>query len=153
MMRLTGVLLKAAALICCPIVAGCTLLQETVPGATLSDANVMTVLNSLGQGEIEAAKLAQEKATTSDVKAFAARVLNEHRELEQANGRLTEQLALEPQPSLLTSQLEQAHEDGMERLRATTGMAFDRAYVDFEIRQHVRAFRFIEAAAESEATP
>jgi putative membrane protein len=119
----------------------------------LSDADVLSVLQSLGQGEIDAAQLALEKSAAPAVKAFAARVLNEHRGLAQANGRLAEELSLEPRPPALAAQLRQAHEDEMRTLRVTTGPAFDRAYVEYEIRQHVRAFHFVEAAAESETTP
>jgi putative membrane protein len=152
-MRINGVTAKAAAWFMWPLLASCSLLQETMPGITLSDANVMGVLKSLGQGEIDAAQLAQEKAAAPEVKAFAARVLKEHQELDRANGRLAEDLSLEPQPSQLVSQLRQSHEDAMRVLRATAGPAFDRAYVDHEIRQHVRALYFVEAAADSEATP
>ena len=153
-MRLNGVRAKAAAVFfICPIVAGCSFLQETMPGVTLSDANVMSVLQSLDQSEIDMAQLAQEKTSDPWVKAFASRVLNEHRGLTQANGRLAEELSLEPQSSLLASQLRQAHENEMRTLRAATGAAFDRAYVEYEIRQHVRALGFVEAAADSEGTP
>jgi putative membrane protein len=144
---------KAAAFFFCPILAGCSLLQETQPSVTLSDANVMSVLQTLGEAEIDAAELAQQKATAPEVHAFADRVLNEHRGFAQANERLAEQLSLEPQPSVLTSQLRLAQEEQMRHLRETTGPAFDRAYIDHEIRQHVRAFLFIEAAADSEGTP
>jgi putative membrane protein len=132
---------------------GCSLLEETLPGVTLSDSNIMSVLNSLGEGEIDAAALAREKAASPDVKAFAGRILNEHRELDEADGRLAEQLSLEPRASVLTSQLRGAHEAAMQSLRATSGPAFDRAYVAYEITRHVRAFNFVEAAADTETTP
>jgi putative membrane protein len=132
---------------------GCSLLQETLPGVTLSDSNVISVLGSLGEGEIEAAELALHKAVSPEVKAFAGRVLHEHRELDRANVRLAEALAVQSTPSLLTSQLRETHADAMGALRGTSGPAFDRAYVEYEITRHVRAFNFVEAAAEAETTP
>ena len=63
------------------VVAACSLIEETLPGLTLSDSNVMSVLDSLGKNEIDAARLAQQKAATPEVRAFAGRVLKEHGEL------------------------------------------------------------------------
>jgi len=136
-----------------PLCPGCSLLEETLPGVTLTDSNVISVLDSLGDGEMEAAQLARHKAASPEVKAFAARVLNEHRALDEVDGRLSQALGLEPQPSLLTSQFREAHEAAMLALRGTSGPAFDRAYVQYEISRHVRAFNFVEAAAKTETTP
>jgi putative membrane protein len=133
--------------------AACSMIEEKLPGLTLSDSNVMSVLDSLGQGEIDAARLAQEKAATPEVRAFAARVLKEHHELDDANRHLAQELSVEPQAPLLAFEFAAAHEDAMQTLRAASGSAFDRAYVAHEIRQHVRVFTFLEAAADSEDTP
>jgi putative membrane protein len=132
---------------------GCAFLQETFPGLTLSDSHVISVLNSLGESEIEAARLARDKASTPEVQAFAGRVLNEHRELAETNGRLAEQLSVQPRPPALAIQLNEAHERAMGRLRATSGPAFDRAYLAHEIRQHLKALHFVEAAADTEGNP
>ena len=129
---------------------GCALVQQLMPGIALSDSNLMSVLDRLDQGEIDAAKLAQERASTREVQAFAGRVLNEHRELAQANGRLATELSLQGEPSALASQLTHNHEEAMRKLRALSGPAFDRAYVENEIQQHVWAFNFLETAAEEE---
>jgi putative membrane protein len=128
---------------------GCTFFEQVLPGLTLSDADILGVLDSLDQTEIDAAQLARARASTPEVQAFAGRVLNEHRELALANGRLAAELSLQPEPSALATDLNQDHERAMQKLQAMSGPAFDRAYVRYEIEQHVRAFNFLEAAAES----
>ena len=150
---MTRIIFMIIAVIVSPLVASCAFVQETLPGLALSDSDVVSVLDRIGEGEIQAAQLAQEKGSAPEVKAFAGRVLNEHRQLVEANGRLAEQLSLQPESPAFASQLKQAHEKAMRRLRAKSGAAFDRAYVDYEIQQHVRAFTFVEAAAESEGDP
>ena len=40
------------------VVAACSLIEETLPGVTLSDSNVLSVLHSLDKNEIDAARLA-----------------------------------------------------------------------------------------------
>lgn len=132
---------------------GCAFMQRTLPGLTMSDANLVSVLDSLGENEIDAALLARQKASTPEVQAFAGRILNEHRQLAEANARLAEQLSLKPEPPALAAKLKDAHEHAMRKLRTQSGEAFDRAYVKHEIDQHVLAFTFMEAAAESQAEP
>lgn len=149
MIRITPVIIVPTAV----FLAACSMIEEQLPGLTLSDSNVMSVLHSLGQAEIDAAQLAQQKAAAPEVRAFAARVLKEHREIDDANRHLAADLSVEPQTPVLASEFATAHEDAMGTLRATSGSAFDRAYVAHEIRQHVRAFNFLQAAAEAEATP
>jgi putative membrane protein len=141
------------AILLSPSMSACAFLQQLLPGLTLSDSNIVSVLDGLDENEIDTAQLAREKATAPEVKAFAGRVMNEHRELTQTNGRLAEQLGLQPESSALAVQFKQAHEQAMRKLRMTSGAAFDRAYVAYEIEQHVQAFNFVEAAAESEGTP
>ena len=142
-----------AAITMSPTLSACAFLQQLLPGLVLSDSNMVSVLEALDEDEIDAARLAQEKGSRPEVKAFAGRVLNEHRELTQSNGRLADQLGLQPEPPALAVQLKQAHEQAMRKLRMTSGAAFDRAYVEYEIQQHVQAFNFVEMAAESEGNP
>ena len=43
------------------VLSGCSLFQWAMPGVTLSDANVLAMLDTINMGEIESAKLAQQK--------------------------------------------------------------------------------------------
>lgn len=128
----------------------CAFIQQRVPGLTMSDGDMVSVLNSIDEAEIDAARLAVDKASAPEVRAFAGRILNEHRALAEANGRLATELSLQPEPPALASDLRQAHDKAMRELRARSGSNFDRAYVRYEIQQHVEAFSFLKAAAESE---
>ena len=153
MTRIKNLTFVIVAALVCPVFVGCAFFQQLLPGVTMSDANLVSVLDSFDEGEIDAARLAQKQASDPEVQAFAGRVLNEHRELAEANGRLATQLSLQPEPPALSSHLKEAHEKALRDLRAMSGAAFDRAYVRYEIQQHVRAFNFLEAAAESETNP
>ncbi len=150
-MRITT--LSIAGIAAC-LLAGCALVQQAMPGVALSDSNVVAVLSSIGAGEVEAAKLARVKAMTSEIQAFAGRLLNEHRQLEHDHARLAQRLHLEPKrPPALASLLRTAHDKVMKDLHKKSGLAFDRAYLRYEITRHVRAFNLVEAAAESEDNP
>jgi putative membrane protein len=136
------------------LLAGCALIQRAMPGVALSDSNVIGVLNSIGEGEVEAANLARNKAVTSEIQAFAGRLLNEHRQLEHDQAQLSQRLHLESQkPTPLASMLTTAHDKVMKDLNEKSGLDFDRAYLRYEIARHVRAINLVEAAAESEDNP
>ena len=129
MTRIHRIFAIPSTVVLCAVVAACSLIEETLPGVTLSDSNVLSVLHSLDKNEIDAARLAQKKAATPEVRAFAGRVLKEHGELDEANRNLAAELSVEPQTPLLASQFAAAHEDGMRTLRAASGPAFDTTIV------------------------
>ena len=134
------------------ILYGCALMQQALPGLTMTDAEMVGVLNSISEGEAEAANLARRTSTTSDVQAFAGRVLNEHRQLAQHSERLARQLHITPREPALASELKATHQQAMHDLEGKLGSDFDRAYVEYEIARHVQAFGLMKTAAESEAT-
>lgn len=129
---------------------GCASFQRVVPGLTLSDPNIVSVLDRLDENEIAAARIALAKASAPEVRAFAGRILNEHRESADASAQLATELLLQPKPPALAFDLKKAHEEAMRELSTKSGAAFDRAYLRYEIQQHIRAFTLLEAAAESE---
>lgn len=128
---------------------GCSLLQEHLPGLAMSNAHLLHVLGTIDEAEMDAARLAMDKAADPEVRAFAGRIMNEHRALADANGRLASELSVQPSPAALASDLKRAHAQTMHELRAMSGGHFDQAYVRSEIQRHVQAFNFFEAAAES----
>ena len=134
------------------MVGGCALVQQTLPGLALSDANVIDVLNTIGEDEIDAAQLARQKARTPEVQAFAGRVLLEHEGLVEKNQRVAQSMDVYPKPPALAAALRQTHGQEMNRLEAKSGTDFDRAYIEYEIALHVQAFRLVENAAEEEGT-
>lgn len=147
MNRITAIRFTIAAL--SALWGGCGLFQEHLPGLTMSNANLVHVLGTIDEAEIEAARLAMDRAAYPEVRAFAGRILNEHRELTDANGRVASQLSLRPTPPALASDFRRAHTRTMHELRAKSGRDFDQAYLRYEIQRHVQAFNFLEAAAES----
>jgi putative membrane protein len=87
-----------------------------------------------GMAEVELGKLAAEKATNPDVKAFAERMVSDHG---KANGELT-QLATSKNITLPTAPdaKEKATHD---RLAKLSGPAFDRAYMNMMLADHKKA--------------
>src|SRR4051812_24650787 len=98
-----------------------------------------------GMAEVELGKLAADKATSPDVKAFGQRMVDDH---SKANDELK---ALASQKGMtLPSAPEPAHKAMQDRLSKLTGAAFDKAYMQEMVKDHdkdVAAFKHASTAA------
>ncbi len=84
-----------------------------------------------GQAEVELGNLAQQKASSDDVKQFAARMVQDH---SQANEKLKSIAQKEgvSVPTTLTAK-DQALKD---KLNGLSGSAFDKAYMEAMVKDH-----------------
>jgi putative membrane protein len=115
------------------------------------DADREFVENELaaGNAEIELGKLAQEKGSHADVKAFGAMKVRDH----QAAAADLKPIAA--QLSTTQSEARQNHEndlrDTMEDLQKLSGRDFDKKYIDEMIDDHEKDVRDLENKAENAA--
>jgi len=123
------------------VASGCSLVQETMPGDALSSANILSVLSTFDRNEIEAAKLAEQKAVSEDVRSFASRMVTEHNALAENTRHLGQQIGIRPQKPALATSLEKAHQELMEQLQGKSGRDFDQAYIEQEVKQHIELYQ------------
>src|SRR5215510_13240919 len=109
------------------ILSGCSLFQWGMLGATLSDANVLAMLDIINLSEIDSADLAKEKASSEEVRMFASRMLNEHTAMLLETRQLAQQINVDPQTPILASIVGRRHQEAMEELRRMSGADFDQA--------------------------
>ncbi len=125
------------------LIFGCSTIEKLMPGPTLSNANVLSVLNTIDRSEIEAGELAKQKAASKEVRAFAARMVSDHTMMMQETFRLGRRINVQPEPPDLVSALQKTHDQAMAELRGKTGGDFDKAYIDYQIAMHEQAIRFV----------
>jgi len=131
------------------LIAGCSLAQRAMPGATMSDANVLAVLNTIDRAEIEAGQLAAQKAASEDVRQLATRTVEEHTQMTQQTRQLAQRMNVEPDKPALASTMEKAHRETMEELRGKSGRDFDQAYITYQIKMHEQAIGLVKDTAGS----
>ena len=134
--------------LCIGLISGCAAAQRAMPG-TLSDANVISVLDTINVSEIEAAQLAAQKASSPAVRRFAARLVDEHTEKMQTTVQLANRMRVTPDKPQLASSLESTHRETMQELRKKSGRDFDRAYLDYQVTMHEQAVKLVEDTANS----
>jgi putative membrane protein len=97
-----------------------------------------------GMTEVELGKLAASKSSTSDVKKFAQKMVQDHA---QANQQLT---AIARSKGLaVPTKLDAKHEAMVKELSSKSGAAFDSAYASHMAKAHTKAVALFEAASQS----
>jgi putative membrane protein len=97
-----------------------------------------------GMAEVELAELASQKAESEDVRAYAAHLLQQHKD---ANEKL-KALASEKNVSLPTD-LDPKHKQIRDKLSALEGPEFDKAYVEAMIKDHKKAVNDFQTEAKN----
>jgi putative membrane protein len=131
------------------ILYGCSLFQWAMLGATLSDANVLAMLDIINLSEIDSADLAKEKASSEEVRTFASRLLTEHTAMMQETRQLAQQINVDPQMPVLASIVGTRHQETMEELRSMSGADFDQTYLKYQIKMHEQAIDLVQHTADS----
>jgi putative membrane protein len=85
--------------------------------------------------EIAISKLAEQKAMSPDVKAFARTMVSEHNMLEDNMKPFAQQFGLNP-PVAMDSD----HQKEYDKLKGLSGKAFDKEYMDAMDKDHHKAF-------------
>lgn len=103
---------------------------------SLSDANIVALLDEANAADSSAGAYAVGKATDPEVKAFAKLMMGEHHALRVQGQQLAQRLNVTPEPPA-ADPLKPAAESEMAALKAAPkGAQFDRTYIDQEVAAH-----------------
>jgi putative membrane protein len=122
--------------------------------ASLSDANIVYILDQANAADSARGRLAETKGTSADVKSFARLMVGEHHALRQQGQQLAKKLNVTPQAPP-NDQSEAQAKTEMDSLNAMPkGKAWDKAYIDFEVPYHEQlmqtATKALDAAQNQE---
>jgi putative membrane protein len=105
-------------------------------GGTLSDANIVALLDEANKADSSAGAIAAKKATNPGVKAFARMMMSEHHALRQQGQQLAKKLKLTPEPPAEDPLIAPAQDETNALQSATKGAQFDKTYIDKEVGIH-----------------
>lgn len=113
-----------------------------------SDATILASFDAANVSDSAAGAIAAAKATSSDLRAFAAQMVRDHHAMRLEGERVARRLRLTPEPNADTS-----GESGMAAtlslLNATPrGRDFDKAYIDHEVEFHLDFLESVTAAMD-----
>jgi putative membrane protein len=114
------------------------------PPSVSSDQDFINQAMGMGAAEIGMGRLAQGKAASKAVKAFAARMVADHSQGNQRLAALAKRLKIDVTPTP-----DQPPPD----LLASSGPAFDKVYIDMAIKAHQNTIALFESEANSGQDP
>ena len=106
--------------------------QAVVP----TDPQIAAIVVTTSQVDIDADKLALSKAQSPDVKAFAQLMIDDHSGVNEAATELVQRLHVTPEANSTSHSLQQGGDENLTALKALSGSAFDRAYLEHEVAYH-----------------
>ena len=114
-------------------------------GREYSNAELTGFLHTFNTAEVEVGQVAQTKATDPGVRAFAQRIVSDHRALEAEVTRTSQTLNVTPAIREDIEDLTEDHQKGMQELNGKAkGHEFDEAFLEHEIKMHKKVLDEIE---------
>lgn len=105
-------------------------------GAAPTDPQIAAIVVAANQVDIDAGKLAEHRAHSRAVKAFAKRMVTDHTDVNRSAVALVHELHVTPESNPTSESLTQGGEENLAKLRKLRGAAFDKAYIDHEVSYH-----------------
>lgn len=116
----------------------------TVPGAALTDAQILAVVATVDEHEIDAATKAMKKKLGKEAKEFAKLLKTQHQANLTQGKKTAKQAALKPATSPLADSLKAKGEADVTALQAKTGAEFEKAYIEAMVKGHTEALALLD---------
>lgn len=101
-----------------------------------TDAQIAAIVVTANQVDIDAGKLAESKASSPAVKAFAKQMVTDHTGVNKQAMDLVKKLGVKPEESETSKSLKAGGDENLKKLKGLSGAAFDKAYIDHEVVYH-----------------
>jgi putative membrane protein len=107
-----------------------------VAAQAVNDAQIASIVVTANQVDIDAGKLAAERASKPEVKKFGELMVTDHTGVNKAAVDLVTKLKVTPQDNPTSQSLKAGGDKNLANLKTLQGAAFDKAYVDQEVAYH-----------------
>lgn len=101
-----------------------------------SDPQIVEIVQTANEIDIDVAKLALKKTHNHQVKEFANQMISDHTNLKKSVSNLAKKLGVTPEQSSTSRALRQQAADETKKLKSLRGEAFDKEYVVHEVAFH-----------------
>jgi len=122
----------------------CSLVPATAKAATEDDKTFLAMAAQSDQNEIALSKLAELKASNPSVKAFAAKMVDEHTKMTESMKPFAESWGLTP-----PSGPDADHQDEINKLNGLSGNDFDKEYMSQMVTDHTKALSAFTSEAKN----
>lgn len=110
--------------------------ESTAAATAPNDAQIAMIAVVANSVDIDAGKLAAEKANSKEVKEFAQTMVRDHTAVNEKATALAKKLGVTPEESATSKSLKADGDKTLAKLKGLSGAEFDKAYVDNEVSYH-----------------
>ena len=122
-------------ILCCALLAGAAAITAPKANAqTDDDKKFLANAAQSDRNEIALSEVAEQKATDPAVKAFAKKMVTEHKQMTDSMKPFAEKWGINP-PTGLDSD----HQKELDKLNGLSGKDFDKEYIDQMVSDHAKA--------------
>ena len=118
--------------------AGLVVAGATMQAQGINDAQIAAIVVTANQVDVDAGKLAGQRASNAEVKKFAEQMVRDHEGVNRQAVALATKLTLTPQENDTSKALKAGGDKNLASLRTMSGSTFDKAYVDHEVAYHAQ---------------
>jgi putative membrane protein len=109
--------------------------QANAQAAKLDDPTIVAIFDAANTWDIQTGTLAEQKATTKEVRDYGEMIARDHKAVRQLGRDLAAKLGVTPTPPKNFA-MAKDHATAVRQLEATNGKAFDRAFLQHEVAFH-----------------
>ncbi len=120
------------------VAGGLLMMAAATQAQEINDAQIATIVVTANQVDVDAGKLARQRADNSEVKKFAERMVSDHEGVNQQAVALATKLKVTPQENDTSRAIKAGGDKNLANLQTLSGAAFDKAYVDHEVAYHAQ---------------
>ena len=111
--------------------------QKDVPGSSVpTDSQIVQIVISANDAEIDNGKLAQKRATNAEVKDFAKEIERTHKDANKQLHDLVRKQEIMKEKSQTSLGIDAIKDDTSKELKKISGNEFDRAYLTSQVSLH-----------------
>ena len=122
--------------------------QSKKDGLAKQDQQYFRDIAQANLAEVEAGKLAQQRASSEKVKEYAEQMVKDHGRMLEEQQQLASAKGLQ-----LPKQPKKEHQEALKKLQQAKGEQFDRAYMSQMVKDHEQALKTVQAAAQKAKDP
>jgi putative membrane protein len=122
---------------------------STAAAATTSAKTFVATVAVANLFEIESSQLALSRSRSSDVKEFASRMVTDHK----MAGTKFKKAVTEARLTMPPEKLDAKHQAELDKLKSSSGEAFDKAYIEAQYKAHTEAVDLMRAYMRDGDTP
>ena len=135
------------------VVAAALLLPASnVSAQGVTDAQIAAIVVTANQVDIDAGKLASAMSSNGDVKKFADLMVAAHTSVNKSAVELVTKLKVSPEDNPTSQSLKAGGDKNVANLKTLKGVAFDKAYIDYEVAYHQQVLDAVDKTLIPSAT-